>query len=354
MRGRMPEREAPRILIIRRRYLGDIVLLGALLRNLRLHWPDADLRVLVERRFADVLTLNPDVTGAIILPAGLSQWPSFLSEIRRHRFTHVIDVDNTEKTAFIARLTGATTRIVLHRGHLQLKLRRAYTHVILDPSERHEQQSFSDFYCRALEPLGVPKVSAEVRLIPREEDLADLRRFVGASRRVLLVHPGSRSPMRIWPADRFAAVIDYVQDRLDTQVVLVGGPTEDGVIADIRARVHTHLIPPPGPLSLPRFAALARLSDVMLCHDSGPMHVAAAVGTPVVAIYGSQNAAQFPPYGTGHAVLRPALPCVNCHAPGRCIPGDAYNNLCVRNVNLEDVREAVRTRLTQVNHSRTR
>lgn len=351
MRQRMPEREAPRILIIRRRYLGDIVLLGALLRNLRLHWPGADLRVLVERRFADVLTLNPDVNGTLLLPAGLAQWPGFLAEVRRHCFTHVVDVDNTEKTALIGRLSGATTRIVLHRGHLKLKLRWAYTQVVLDPSDQHEQQSFSEFYCRALEPLGVPKVSSEVRLIPRADDVADLRRFVGASQRVLLVHPGSRSPMRIWPADRFAGVIDYVQDELDTQVVLIGGPTEDAIIAEIREKVHTHLIPPPGPLSIQRFAALAQLSDVMLCHDSGPMHVAAAVGTPVVAIYGSQNAAQFPPYGTGHAVLRPPLPCVNCHAPGRCVPGDAYNNLCVRNVTLDEVRAAVRARLAQVKRS---
>ncbi len=347
MRRRMPEREAPRILIIRRRYLGDIVLLGALLRNLRLHWPEADVRVLVERRFADVLTLNPDVNGTLVLPAGLAQWPSFLAQVRRLRFTHVIDVDNTEKTALIARWSGAAIRLVLHRGHLQLKLRVAYTQVILDPSERHEQQSFSDFYCRALEPLGVPRVSSEVRLIPREADLADLRRFVGASRRVLLVHPGSRSPMRIWPADRFAAIIDYVQDELETQVVLIGGPTEDAILAEIRAQVHTHLIPPPGPLPIQRFAALARLSTLMLCHDSGPMHVAAAVGTPVVAIYGSQNAAQFPPYGTGHAMLRPPLPCVTCHAPDRCVPGDAYHNLCVRNVSLEDVRAAVKAGLTR-------
>lgn len=342
----MSASNAPRILIIRRRYLGDIVLLGPLVRNLRLHWPQADIQVVLERRFADLLTMNPDVNGTIALAARLAEWPAYLRQIRAGRFTHVIDIDNTEKTAITALLSRAPMRIVLHRGHLKLKLRRAYTHVILDPSERHEVRPFAEFYCRALEPMGVPFASQETRLVPREEDVTDLQRYVGASRRVLLVHPGSRSAMRIWPAERFAAVIDYVQDELDAQVVLVGGPTEEPVLAEIRRHVKTHLIPAPSSLSIPRFAALARLSHAMLCHDSGPMHVAAAVGTRVVAIYGSQNAAQFPPSGTGHTILQPPLPCTNCHAPGTCIPGDAYKNLCVRNVTVDAVRAAVRAALS--------
>src|SRR4051812_45488968 len=92
------------VLIIRRRYLGDVVLLGSLLRNLRLHWPEAQLAVLVEARFADVLALQPDVNSTLVLPSRLGEWPAFLRVLRRMRFTHVLDLDNTEKTAAIARL----------------------------------------------------------------------------------------------------------------------------------------------------------------------------------------------------------------------------------------------------------
>lgn len=337
---------ARRILVIRRRYLGDIVLLGSVFRNLRAHWPEAHLAALVEPRFTEVLALNPDVDATFTLPAKVTSWPAFIRRLRRVGFTDVLDLDNTEKTAVIARLSGAGTRVALHHGSHRLKLGGAYTHVVHDPDERHETRPITDYYLRSLEPLGVPIATREIRLVPRETDVAELRRFVGASERVLLVHPGSRSPMRVWPADRFAAIIDYAQDELSAQVVLVGGPTDEPTLREIQSRVRTHLIKPPGNLSIARLAALARISHALLCHDSGPMHVAAAVGTPVIALYGSQNARLFQPMGEGHTILRPPLPCATCVAPERCVPGDSYRNLCVQNVTVPHVRDAVRTALS--------
>jgi lipopolysaccharide heptosyltransferase II len=341
----MSDRAAHRILIIRRRYLGDIVLLGSLVRNLRLYWANAHLGVLVERRFADLLAMNPDVNTTFTLPQKLAQWPRFLRQVRRERFTDVLDLDNTEKTALVARLSGAPKRVVLHHGGHGVKLRAAYTDVVHDPNERHEAHPITDYYLRALEPLGVPVTTREIRLEPDAQEVAALRRFVGASNRVLLIHPGSRSPMRVWPAGRFAAIIDFAQDQLGAQVILVGGPTDEPILAEIRQHVRTHLLTLPGPLPIGRFAALARISHALLCHDSGPMHVAAAVGTPVIAIYGSQNATLFQPMGAGHTLLQPPLPCATCVAPERCVAGDSYRNLCVQNVTLERVREAVRAKL---------
>lgn len=341
----MTEAADPRILIIRRRYLGDIVLLGSLFRNLRLHWPTAHLAAVVEPRFADVLALNPDVDITLTLPSGLGQWPAFLRGLRREAFTHVLDLDNTEKTAAIARLSGAPTRVALHHGNMSVKLTPAYTHTVHDPSELHESRPITEYYLRALEPLNVPIATREIRLSPPADEVAALRRFVGASKRVLLIHPGSRSPMRVWAADKFAAIADFAQDELSAQVMLVGGPTDEPVLSEIRRKVRTHLMPLPGPLPIARFAALAAISDAMVCHDSGPMHIAAAVGTRVVAIYGSQNPALFQPLGEGHTLLQPPLPCTSCVAPTRCIPADSYHNLCVQNVPVERVKDAVRTAL---------
>lgn len=332
----------PNILVIRRRYLGDIVLLGSVLRNLRLHWPAAQISVLVEATYADVLALNPEVDCTLVLPRRLREWPGFLRRVRSTRFTHILDFDNTEKTAAVARLSGAPFRLALHHGDSRVKLRGAYTHTVNDPAEEHETRSISEYYLRALSSAGVPIATREIRLVPKEADLAAMRRLVGATGRVLLVHPGSRSPWRVWPADRFAALCDHAQDALGAQVVLVGGPADATVLTEIRRHARTHLLSPPGALPLPQFAALAHLSAALLCHDSGPMHVAAAVGTPVIALYGSQNAELFRPIGTGHTLLRPPLPCINCVAPGKCVPGDSYHNFCVRNVALERVSDAVR------------
>lgn len=331
----------PRILVIRRRYLGDIVLLGAVFRALKAHWPDARLAGLVQAAYADVLTINPDVSEVLRLPRRWFEWPRFLRDVRRARFTHVLDLDNTERTALITRASGAAVRVLLYHGDLRPKLRALYTHHVHDPSGRHEALPITDYYLRSLEPLGVPILDRRVQLEPRTAEIGALRRFVGASGTVVLVHPGSRSPNRVWPAENFAAVCDRVQDELGAQVVLVGGPGERPLLEQIRAHMHTHATVFERTLTVPQFAALARLSTVLLCHDSGPMHVAAATGTRVVAILGSQNAAVFPPSGEGHTLLQPPLPCTRCVAPDRCVPGDSYRTLCVQNVAVERVFDAL-------------
>jgi ADP-heptose:LPS heptosyltransferase len=337
----------PRILVIRRRYLGDVVLLGSFLANLRRHWPDAAIAVLVEPAYAPILALNPDVTATLHPPVGAGAWPGFVRRLRAQRFTHVFNFDNTEATALITRLSGAAFRLALHHGGYRVKLRSAYTHVVNDPNELHESRSITEYYLCALSAAGVTVVTREVRLMPRPEDVADLRRFVGAAGPILLVHPGSRSPWRVWPAEQFAAVCDRVQDDLGAQVVLIGGPGDQALVAEIRRHARTHLVALDPP-SLPRLAALASLSTALLCHDSGPMHVAAAVGTPVVALYGSQNRQLFRPHGDGHVLLAPSLPCGSaCVAPGRCIPEDSYHNACVRRLPLEEVLAAVRTQLSR-------
>jgi len=343
-----PTPENPRILVIRRRYLGDVVLLGSFLRNLRLQWPGAELRVAVDAAYAGVLALNPDVNGALILPESLGEWPGFLGRLRGGRFTHAFNFDNTERTALIARLSGARFRLGLHHGGFRLKFRGLYTHTLNDPNEEHESRPITEYYLRALEPIGAPARSREVRLEPRAEDVAELRRFVGAGGfPVLLVHPGSRSPWRLWPAERFAAVCDLAQEKLGVQVVLAGGPAEVSVIASIRAQSKSHLFAFTEPMSVLRFAALARLARVMLCHDSGPMHLAAAVGTPVVALYGSQSTVLFRPPGEGHTLLQAPLPCTECVAPDKCVPKDSYHSLCVRRLSVDQVFSALRDSLAR-------
>src|SRR6185312_15370928 len=185
--------------------------------------PSAEIGVLTDAGYGEVLACNPDVSAVWHSPKGWA-WAGFVGRLRRARFTHVFNLDNTERTALIARLSGAAFRLGLHHGGFKLKLPGAYTHVVNHPDEEHETNSIVEYYLAALPAAGVPVRSRQVRLVPREVDLERLRRFVGGGGPVLLVHPGSRSPWRKWPPERFAAVCDRAQDELEAQVVLVGGP----------------------------------------------------------------------------------------------------------------------------------
>jgi len=353
----MSSLEPPRILVIRRRYLGDIVLLGSIFRNLRLHWPQARLTALVEPSYTEVLALNPDVDAVLPLPrseAGLGAWWRALRALRRGRFTHVFNLDNVPKAALLARWTDAPFRAGLFY-ELPHRLTFLYTHCVIDLPEEHERRPMSEYYLKILATAGVPIATREIRLIPREPDLAFARTLLESKiqnpkSKILLVHPGSRSVYRLWPAERFAAVCDRAQSELDTPVLLVGGPGEQAMLAEIQRHARTRLASVTEPLSVGRFAALAQLCPLMLCHDSGPMHIAAAVGTPVVALLGSQNPVLFAPSGAGHTVLQPPLPCTACVAPHQCVPGDSYRNFCVRNITEDTVWAALRRQLIPTAH----
>jgi ADP-heptose:LPS heptosyltransferase len=346
---------APRVLVIRRRYLGDIVLLGSVFRNLRLHWPDAQLTALTEASYADVLPLNPDVNATLIFPRRLTEWPGFLRTLRRARFTHVLDFDNTEKTAVLTRVTGALLRVAFDRELIQFRWRRCYTHAAKVTSAFYNSHHITETYLQLLQPIGVPIAARQVRLVPRATDLNAIAPLVGGLKSKIenrkpkiLVHPGSRSPFRLWPPERFATVCDRLQDELGAQVFLVAGPAEQPLVRQIRAAAKTHLIAIDRPLPVGEFAALAAQFDVLLCHDSGPMHVGAAVGTPVVALFGSQNATIWRPLGDRHGILQTPLPCacLGDAAPTPCVKGDAYRSYCVRKISEVEVFAAVAQRLT--------
>ena len=337
--------DAPHVLLIRRRYLGDIVLLGSVLRNLRLHWPKAQLTVLTEPAYADVLALNPDVTTAISFPRSAFEWPSFLAAVRRARFTHVLDFDNTEKTALLTRFTGAILRVCFERELIKFRYPSLYTHSAKVTNAFYDTHHITDTYLELLRPLGVTVATREVRLIPLTADLVFAKKIAPRGGQKVLIHPGSRSAYRIWPAGRFAAVADRLQDELGAQVFLVAGPAEKALVEQIRSHAKSHLVALDRTFSIGQFAALLSQFDAFLCHDSGPMHVAAAVGTPVVALFSSQNAAIWSPLGKRHNVLQTSLPCACFPAdqiPGPCTKGDSYKSYCVRQLTVDQVFAATR------------
>ena len=339
---------APHVLVIRRRYLGDIVLLGPVFRSLRLHWPDSEITALTETPYAGVLTLNPDVNRTLTFPRGLAQWPAFLRALRRARFTHVLDFDNTEKTAVLTRITGALIRVAFDRELIKFRYRSFYTHAAKVTNAFYDSHHITETYLELLRPIGVALAPGEARLVPRAADLEVAKKLAPRGGKKILVHPGSRSAHRVWPVERFAAVCDRLQDELGAQIFLVAGPAEQSLVQQIRSHAKTHLIAIERPLPVGEFAAFAAQFDVFLCHDSGPMHVVAAVGTPVVALFGSQNATIWRPLGDHHTVLQTTLPCacIGDAAPTPCVKGDAYRSYCVRKISEAEVFAAVAAHLT--------
>ncbi|MBW7893617.1 MAG: glycosyltransferase family 9 protein [Opitutaceae bacterium] len=343
----------PRYLVIRRRYLGDLVLLGAVFRNLRLHEPRAHITLLAEHAYAAVGNLHPEVNRTLAFPRRFTAWPAFLRELRRAGFTHVLDFDNTDKTAFVTRLSGAAVRVTYDRETNPFRQRWAYTGNARITDRFYTTQHITETYLELIRAVGVPVVTREIRLKPGPADFEAAYRIVGRPEtqpsnrpRRLLVHPGTRSRFRLWPPAHFAQVCDRLQDEHGVQIYLVAGPGEAAVVREIRAAAQGHIITLEQRFGLGAFAALAAQFDLFLCHDSGPMHIAAGVGTPVVALFGSQNASIWRPVGEGHTVLQTALPCTCLpDPPTPCVREDSYRSYCVRKLTVDQVFAALRDRL---------
>ncbi len=333
----------PRILLIRRRYLGDIVLLGSVIHNLRLHWPDAWIAVLTETAYAGVLRLNPEVDATLTLPRRATDWLGFIPALRKTGYTHVLDFDNTDKTALVARLTGAAVRATFDRELIPFRHRWVYTHTAKVTNAYYDSHHITDTYLALPAAIEVPVTSRDVRLVPLAPDIAAAQKLVPRGGNKVLIHPGSRSPFRVWPVERFADVCDRLQDTLGAQVFLTAGPAERPLVEQIRAQTRSHVVVLDAPADVGRLAALLAQFDAFLCHDSGPMHVAAAVGTPVVALFGSQNATIWRPLGPRHTILQTPLPCacIGSAAPTPCTPTDSYRSYCVRKLPADDVFAAV-------------
>jgi len=354
----------PRLLVIRRRYLGDIALLGSVFNNLRLHWPQAQIALLTEQAYAPVGALHPDLDRVRSFPRKLTEWPHFIRELRRTGFTHVLDFDNSDKTALVSRLTAAPVRVTYEREDNPLRQRWAYTTTAKISAHDYHRQHITETYLALLTAIGIPIRSREICLKPSPADQARVQKFarpagpatplpihsgnpfgpsfeeVGqraqAQGNVLrvLVHPGSRSRFRLWPVERFATVCDRLQDELDARVFLVAGPGERAIAHAIRDAARSHLVLIDEVLAIGEFAALCQHFDLLLCHDSGPMHIAAGVGTPVVALYGSQNTTIWGPSGSGHHILQAPLPSTGLQT-------DSYRDRWVRKLSVEEVYDAV-------------
>lgn len=340
-----------RVLIIRRRYLGDVVLLEPLIRALAVAWPGASITVLANESYVDALELMPLVDHVLTLPAkprGRAWW-NVLRRIRAARFTQVLDLDNRENTALLTGFSGAQERRTIVLEGLRPKLPFCYTHLTPVRSADYESRSILETYFDVL-PDGVrPPEPREPRLFPRQAwtdwaraFLATTRPPAGDAARALVIHPGSRSEARRWPVASFVAVIRRARSELGLAPVLAGGPGDERTVFEIARGCGDDVVVAPVPLDIGRWAALAAEAGLVLCHDSGPMHVAAGAGARVIALYGSQNARVWAPLGRGHAVLQAPRPCQGCVKPEGCVPGDSYRSYCTQRIPVDAVIAALR------------
>jgi len=332
--------DVQRLLIVKPSSLGDIVHALPVLSALRRRFPSARLSWLVKREWADVLEGHPDLDEVLAVDLSATGWPAAVRAVRAGRFDLVVDLQGLLRSAVLGWVSGSPARVGLANGREGSPW--FYTHRVPVPDA---SMHAVDRYLLVARFLGADpeQPGPSAFLLPRdaaaEVRVEALLAAAGIQDGTVLaaLNPSARWTTKRWPAESFAAVGDWLQ-RQGARVVMVGGreerPAGEAVIRSMR----TVPLDLGGRTSIKELIALLRRLRMFITNDSGPMHLAAALGTPVVALFGPTDPARTGPYGAGHTVLRSGVPCSPCFSR-RCANAVAME--CLTAIHPQQVIESV-------------
>ncbi len=315
----MPDRPK-RILAIKLRATGDVVLATPVIENLRRRFPRARISFLTEEASADVLRWNPFLDDLIVLPvrrwkrAGFRRsWREqarFYRNLRRKRFDLAIDLFGNPRSAVLTWLTGAQDRV----GYA-FRVRRLAYNIVVNPPEQAGHEVL--FHLEALEALDVPVATDRpVVAIPGSADARArnwLDENVPENRAVVGLNPGGGWTVKRWPPDRFGRLADALIDEYGVEVLILWGPGEEGIAAEVAGAMRNRPLLLPA-VNLAELGAYLKRCLLLVSNDSGPMHMAAALNVPTVGIFGPTDPRAQGPWGEGHGVVRKeSVDCLGCN-----------------------------------------
>ncbi|HEX6884415.1 MAG TPA: glycosyltransferase family 9 protein [Planctomycetota bacterium] len=269
---------------------------------------------------------------------GLSEFARLVREIRGERYDVAVDLQRIQKSAWLARLAGAPRVLGYDRARTK-ELSWLLTRERLDArgATRHMVEHYLEF----ARHLGAPARAPRHLLPPDAEAEAWAAHLVdGLGGAPVLVNLGASKPANRWAPERFGALARALADD-GRAVCFTGGPGDRAAAERARAAAGAGPRDLVGATSLRQLVALARRARLFVGCDTGPMHLAAAVGTPVVALFGPADPARTGPFGPAHLVLREHPPCAPCGRKTCNQPRHA----CMEDLTVERVLAAVRERL---------
>ena len=301
-----------RICIIKPSALGDIVQTLPLLPILKDCYPDAEISWVINKGFANLLEDHPLIDNLLIFDrrGTWSSWGRLLKQLRASQFDLVIDLQGLLRTGIMTLATGAKTRIGLETA-------REGSHLTVNgtiPETTRDVPAHARNW-RLAELLGYAESPKETKIFISKEDqdwaeetLSDLQRPV------LTVSPGAQWITKRWPIEKYAEVAARAVQKYQMGVCLIGGPNERELCDPLESRLrelvpNLSLVNLAGQTTLKQLSAILKRTDLMLTNDSGPMHLAAGLGTPVVGVFLCTDSNRSGPPGSQHALVSTTVEC---------------------------------------------
>lgn len=331
---RVPLAEVParRIAIVKPSALGDIVNSLPVLTAVRSRFPDAHIAWVVNRSYELLLRGHPELDEVIpfdrsAADVGIREtilgFTHFCRALRRRRFDLVIDLQGLLRSAVIVAATRAPRRVGLSTA--REGARWFYTDVV--PVADFNAIHAVDRYWLVAEALGAGAGPKQFKLPITAADRAWAEKKLGGCPRPwLMVGAGSRWETKRWPPEHFATLLRKAQERFGGTAVFVGGRDEQPLARTVARRLHGDSVDLTGQTVLPHLAAVLERADVMISNDTGPLHVAAALGRPVVAPYTCTRVLLNGPYTSEAGAVEARVGCQGSYLK-RCARMDCMTEL---------------------------
>ncbi|MBS0171406.1 MAG: lipopolysaccharide heptosyltransferase II [Nitrospira sp.] len=310
--GRMTD-PVRRILLIKPSSLGDIVHAMPTLAALRERFPQAEVTWLVKRQWAPLVEVIVGVDRVCAVDRGLMGWLGRVPELRAAGFDLVVDLQGLFRSGAMAGLTGCARRAGFANAREGSPF--FYTQRVVVPST---PMHAVDRYLLVAEALGAARPSKpRFEFLDRPDDRQAVDSLlaqagIDGSSPWVAMNVSARWETKRWPPQHFAEAADRLAERYGVPVVLIGGPAERPESLAVTERMHTKAVDLTGQTPVRWLPGLLRRASLLLTNDSGPMHIAAAVETPVVALFGPTDPVKTGPYGQRHVVLSYAVECRPC------------------------------------------
>ena len=328
------------ILVIKPSSMGDIVHAMPTCAAIRRAYPKARLTWLVKREWAGLVERIEGVDRVWPVDSTLIGWLSQVSPLRAEHFDLVIDLQGLLRSAAIGWLSGSPLLVGFTNGREGSPW--FYSKLVPVPSlEMHAVDRYL-LVAKAVGAVAFGTPEFCFRIPQSDHDQVDRllsRSGVAPGTSWVAMNVSARWSTKRWPAESFAEVADRLQQEGYGSVVLIGGPGERAKVATVTGQMKTPAIDLTGATTVGLLPALLSKASLLITNDSGPMHIAAAVGTPVVALFGPTSALLTGPYGAGHSVLTGNVSCRPCFSRtcSNVLPLE-----CLRAVSPEQVLAAVR------------
>jgi heptosyltransferase-1 len=341
------------ILIVKLSAIGDVIHTLPALAGLRKLYPRAHITWVIEEASSDLVMDHPYLDRVIVsrrkrwlddlkygrISKPLREIRAFIEAVRSEPYDLVIDFHGLFKSAVIVLLSSGKRK--LGYDSMQELSGLFLNEKIQEDMEKHAVDRYLDF----LRHLGADVKEPEFLIPISEENKKKVEHLLETNHirkeeRFVAVNPVAFWDTKLWGNEKFACLCDRITKELNMGIVLTG--TDLTALSEIQSFMKSHAVNLGGHTSLRELACLYRRSSLLITTDSGPMHVATAMGTPVVALFGPTDPLRTGPYGKGHTVIRKELSCSPCFLK-KC-----EAKTCMNDVRVDEVFEKVSEKLANL------